>query len=77
MEADPQALAELRTSVDRAPDLWKGLVDLTRITTEGVIKTLASGALGHEAMSRQAATMRDGIGYRVAAPPGEQSVPLG
>ena len=63
---DPAAVQQLRVMFDAVPDLARVLCDPAQMNADRVIQMLLVGTTPHEAVRRNARSMRDAMGYKTA-----------
>jgi hypothetical protein len=63
---DPEALQQFRAMLDTKPQVARALCDLAQQNADKVLKTIASGTLAFETVTRDIRLMREDMGYTTA-----------
>ena len=63
---DPEALQQFRSMLDTKPQVARALCNLAQQNADKVLKTIVSGTLGFEAVTRDMQLMREDMGYTTA-----------
>jgi hypothetical protein len=63
---DPKALQQFRSMLDTKPQVVRALCNLAQENADKVLKTIASGTLAFEAVTRDMRLMREDMGYTTA-----------
>src|SRR5918911_2883716 len=63
---DPKALQQFRSMLDTKPQVGRALCNLAQENTDKVLKTIVSGTLAFEAVTRDMRLMREDMGYTTA-----------
>jgi hypothetical protein len=63
---DPKALQQFRSMLDTKPQVARALCNLVQQNADKVLKTIVSGTLAFEAMTRDMRWMREDMGYTTA-----------